>query len=391
MAEIDIDSLRKFGYRTNVPVQNPPNIDETPSSFGNPITNSIYGINMLQTPLPVPMNKDGYGFTFFTRPQLNFQEMNLKNVRRMMNLLTEKELSMERVVRCTLDPRLQWYENMADWGGQGMSAKCRLVDPYSAFIPLLSNHLVAMSASVPDKMVPKYQSPEGQYREVHSMVDGTSNYFGAHTISATFRNSRGDPITKLFDAWVDYQSFVFEGLLVPYFDIMLGGLIDYNTRAYRVTVDPTKRYITGIAAPGAMFPLSVPKGQQYDYNIDKPYNDANNQMVIQFEANGAMWDDDILIWAFNSVVSAFNQDMLTAQTRAANMKLVPYEIAGFFNCRAYPRIDASTRRLEWWVPNTYFAVVESQTSEIIEHLLDRTSGTERSEIRSEARSQGIII
>lgn len=392
MATIDFESLRKFGSRSTLPVgQAGASLERAPSIYGQPITDSVYGINFLQTPLPVPMNKDHYGITFFTRPQLNLQAPNIAKVRRMQNLLTTEELSFNRVVRCYLDPRLQFYSNTVDAAGLPMGVDCALVDPYNPFIPLLSNHLISMSGVVPDKVLPVYRSPEGQYREVHSMADGTSSYFGAHTISATFRNSRGDPITKLFDPWVDYPGFNFEGILTPYLDLMLGGVMDYNTRIYRVTLDPSKRYVTGISAPGAAFPLSTPKSQQYDYNIDKPYNDANNQITIQFEANGAMWDDDILFWSFNEVVGAFNPNMRTPQKRRENMVLVPHEIASFFNCRAYPRLDARTRRMEWWVSKEYYAYIQRQSDELIESLIDKTTGTTRQEMRSEAASQGQIV
>ncbi len=46
-------------------------------SEGNEMTKNVYGINHRQTPLAIPQNKDHYGLTFFTRPQLNFRAANL--------------------------------------------------------------------------------------------------------------------------------------------------------------------------------------------------------------------------------------------------------------------------------------------------------------------------
>lgn len=372
---VDLSTLRSMGYRTNLPAQGEP-VEQVPSSFGQPVTNSFFGINYMQTPLPVPMNKDHYGLTFFTRPQLNLQTKNMMRIREMFPLITTDELSVFRAIRCMLDPRLQLYSNEQDVGGEHMGVDCRLIDPLNPFMPLLTNHLVSLSG-FPDKVAPVYRSPEGQYREVHSMVDGTSKNYSAYNISATFRNSRGDPVTKLFDAWITYATAVFEGLCVPYVDYLLGGLIDYNTRIYRVTLDPSKRYVSGIAACGAAFPLSSPKGQQYDYNIDKPYNDANNQITIQFEANGAIWDDDILVWQFNALVGGFHPLMRTRAQREANMVLVPAELANAFNCRAYPRIDPHTRMLEWWVSKEYYSSVERETEAAVEEALDRVSGLPR--------------
>lgn len=375
MSDIDFELLRGMGFRSNMPASGE-STDKVPSSFGQPVTNSFFGINYMQTPLPVPMNKDHYGLTFFTRPQLNLQTKNLLRLREMIPLLTTDELSVFRAIRCMLDPRLQLYANEQDAEGQSMGIDCKLIDPYSPFMPLLTNHLVSLSG-FPDKIVPVYRSNEGQYREVHSMVDGSSRNYTAYNISATFRNSRGDPITKLFDSWITYMTSVFEGNCVPYIDYLLGGLIDYNTRIYRITLDPSKMYVSGIAATGASFPLSAPKGQQYDYNIDKPYNDANNQITIQFEANGAIWDDDILLWSFNALVGGFHPHMRTKVMRDKNMVLVPYHLASYFNCRAYPRIDPHTRRLEWWVSKEYYNSIEEQANQSIEMVLDRASGLER--------------
>lgn len=372
MADIDIKTLRSLGFRSNLPASGE-EVGKVPSSFGQPVTNSFFGINFMQTPLPVPMNKDHYGLTFFTRPQLNLQSGNIRRIRELSPLLTETELSVFRAVRCMLDPRLQLYTEAQDVTGDAMGMQCRLIDPLNPFMPLLTNHLVSLSG-FPDRTAPIYRSPEGQYREVHSMVDGTSKNYSAYNISATFRNSRGDPITKLFDAWITYTTNAFEGTLIPYMDYLLAGAIDYNTRIYRLTLDPSKRYVTGIAACGAAFPLSTPKSQQYDYNMDKPYNDANNQITIQFEANGAIWDDDILIWSFNHLVGGFHPNMRRADNRERQMVLVPYDLASYFNCRAYPRINPDTRMLEWWVTKEYYNSIEENARASIEALLDRTTG-----------------
>lgn len=375
MADIDIPTLRSMGYSSNIPAVQSESPGNVPSSFGQPVTNSFFGINYMQTPLPVPMNKDHYGLTFFTRPQLNLQSGNLTRIREMFPLLTTDELSVFRAVRCMLDPRLQQYSSTVDVTNESMGLDCRLIDPYNPFMPLLTNHLVSLSG-FPDKVAPVYRSPAGQYQEVHSMVDGTSRNYTAYNISATFRNSRNDPITKLYDTWVTYMTNAFEGTLVPYMDYLLGGLIDYNTRIYRLTLDPSKRYVSGIAACGAAFPMSVPKGQQYDYNIDKPYNDANNQITINFEANGAIWDDDVLLWSFNALVGGFHPMMRTPAARQS-MRKVPYHLASHFNCRAYPRIDPSTRELEWWVGQEYYDSIEKLATESLEDLLDRSSGLQR--------------
>ena len=51
-------------------------------SVDKAIGNNLFGINHRQIPGLVPSNKDIYGFTFFTRPQLNLQTDNIRNERR---------------------------------------------------------------------------------------------------------------------------------------------------------------------------------------------------------------------------------------------------------------------------------------------------------------------
>ena len=277
-------------------------------------------------------------------------------------------MNVLRAVRCYLDPRLQAFSlPEVDVTGAAMSLKCPLVDPLNPFISLLTNHIDSLSG-MPDVLLPTYNSPEGQYREVHSMVDGTAVNYSAYNITATFRNSRGDPITKLFDYWSHYIGHVFEGLLAPYGDMMLGNLLDYNTRIYRLILDPSKSTVVSIGACGAAFPINVPRGSQFDFNNEKPYNDANAKVQIQFQANGAMYDDEILIWSFNKVVECFNPSMHRSK-REGMMKPIPRELMEVFNCRAYPYIDPTTRKLLWYVTNEYYEQITAE-SETVRDALD---------------------
>jgi hypothetical protein len=44
MAILDIEGLRKFGYRSLLPLGDAPSLpDSSPSSYGQPITDSVYG------------------------------------------------------------------------------------------------------------------------------------------------------------------------------------------------------------------------------------------------------------------------------------------------------------------------------------------------------------
>lgn len=308
-------------------------------SINNAITNNIYGINHRQSPGAIPMNRDQYGLTFFTRPQLNMRYENIINSRLLLPLLTDEVFSYHRIIRCLLDPRL-----MANYPDDPPLV-CPLVDNKLPFIAILTNHLNTINGWQ-DILVPNFSAAEGAYKEGYSFVDGTTNNYASYDITATFRNSRGDPITSLFYYWGHYMSAVYEGKILPYPDYIISNTIDYNTRIYRLVLDQNKRYVQKIAATGASHPIAIPIGSSFDYSNEKPYNDANHDIAIPFRCLGAIYNDDILFYTFNKTVSIFNPSMVTKK----GLTKVDPEHLDIFNNRGYPWIDVDTYELQWWVP-----------------------------------------
>lgn len=319
-------------------------------SIATAYQNNIYGINHRQTPLAVPMNRDNYGYTFFTRPQLNFSTPNLRIIRQMIPLLTTRETSALRAIRCLLDPRL----GRADVNtGQGI-VTCPAVDNLNPFIPILSNHLISLNGW-PDQKLDTWTSKEGVYRDSYSMVDGAIEDYSTYDIQGSWRNSQGDIITALFRYWEYYMSKVFEGVMVPYGDYVISNVLDYNTRIYRLVMDPTKRIVQKISACGAAFPTSAPIGAPSDAANDKPYNDSNETISVQFRATGYIWNDPYLIHAFNRTVSIFNPAMFAdEEKRSRTMVKIPVEYLEIFNNRGIPYIDVATNELQWWLPKQDF-------------------------------------
>jgi hypothetical protein len=324
--------------------------------------NNLFGINHQQTPGAVPANKDTFGLTFFTRPQLNLQSDNLRNERRFYSLLTNQPLSMQRYIRCMLDPRAQL-------GHQPKSSNnvealyppipCPLVDSSQAFIPVLTNNLLTLSGW-PDVVAPVFESESGMYKESYAQVDGLSRNYESFDLDASFRNTRGDPILYMFYIWLQYMSDVFEGKLVPYMDYLVENVIDYNTRIYRLVLDVNKQKVKKIAATGASFPVSVPTGSFFDFNSETPYSDQNKDITIRFRCMGADYLDDILIKEFNDTVKIFNPSMFN-RYRDQEMVRVSQKTLPLFNNRGYPRIDETTYDLEWWVSKDMYASVITGT------------------------------
>ncbi|MNU19706.1 hypothetical protein D3C71_79390 [compost metagenome] len=317
---------------------------------------NFYGLNHRQQPAQIPINKDVYGLTFFTRPQLNLTTGNLRAERLLTPLANTDPNSIQRIIRCLLDHRLE-----AQYG-----INSPFVDPQQAFIPILTNSLLSMSGW-PDVVVPYATSPQGVYKEEHIRVDGLAKNYSAYDITANFRNLAGDPITALMFYWAHYSSLVMEGVLNPYPDMIINNEMDYTTRIYRLVLDVTKTKVQKIAACGAAFPTNAPMAQAFDFEADRPMNQSRDQISIHMQCAIAMYQDDILIEEFNATVGMFNDLMSKrafskAAARGNNgksvtvwtnpyHKQVPMDALAIFNNRGYPRIDPETYELQWWVTN----------------------------------------
>lgn len=301
----------------------------------------FYGINHRQSPTPVPVNKDQYGLTFFTRPQLNLSMQNARADRRFIPLLTNEPASIQRIIRSYLDPRIYLQD-----------LTCPFVDPQQAFIPLLTNHLTNISGWQ-DIVAETFTSKPGAYKEVYTMVDGVSDNYTAYTLNASFRNMTADPITLLFSIWTIYQANVYTGRMMPYPDFITSNELDYNTRIYRLVLDHTKTFVQKIACCGAAFPTSVPMSKAFDFQNDVPLNMSNHDIQISFQCVGTLYNDDIVVHAFNKSVQIFNVKMRDAYI-GSQMSKIPYAALQIFNGRGYPRINPNTYELEWYVGNDEF-------------------------------------
>lgn len=318
-------------------------------SLDKAIGNNVYGIDHMQIPGAVPSNRELQGFTFFVRPQLNLQPDNIRNVRKMTGLLNREPFSIQNLVRCSLDPRLQNKYGIGKHASTPIN--CPLVNNESPFISILTNNITAISGW-PDIVSPVFTSAPGLYNQMHSMVDGVVQNYESFNIDATFRNTRADPIMYMFYIWLYYQSYVFEGRLVPYLDMITENEMDYCTRIFRITLDKQRQKVTKIGSTIA-FPISVPTAGAFDFNTERPYNEQNKDLTIRFQAMGFEAYDDILLKEFNQTVAIFSPNMRDANRESTMVKLAP-EISMLFRYRALPRIDPETSELEWWVPNTLF-------------------------------------
>lgn len=309
---------------------------------------------------PVPLNTEGNGITFFTRPNLNLSYDNLTEDRMLTPLLTENTQTYQRVIRTMLDPV---GAGLSRGSVAGRNITTPLFDEKQAFMPLLTNGLLSLTGW-PDIQMDTYTSKEGVLRETWSMGDGTSKNYQAFDLNASFRNYGGDPITLLFMVWATYIDHIHRGVMTPYLKSVIENRVDYQSRIFRFTLDPSRTRIQKYASTTGVFPTAVPIGSALNFSADNPYARENSEEIaMMFRCHTALYLDPILLYEFNETVQMFNPQMADEQ-RAAYYVKVPYEYLRLFNShhRSYPRVNTQTSELEWWIEReVYTADVAAYT------------------------------
>lgn len=273
-----------------------------------------------------------------------------------MPLLNNLDTSMQRYVRCMLDPRLQTGYTIGKSTIRPIS--CPIVDPFNPFIPILTNNALTASGW-PDQTLPVFSSTPGVVNQTYIQVDGSALNPEAYTIDMSFRNTHGDPILYMLYIWMHYAAAVNNGTFIPYIDFIAGNAIDYNSRIYRLTLDRHKHKVSKICSTGPAIPVSNPTGSFFDLNADKPYNDQTKDITVRFQCAIFEAFDDILFYEFNKTVEQFNPLMRDGQ-RDMMMSKIARAFLPMFNNRGYPRIDPETRELEWWIQTDFYETRLSQ-------------------------------
>jgi len=307
-------------------------------------SNTLRGINQSKVASITPVNKDTQGFVFFTRPMLNLNKWNLVKHRSFRPLLSTNSSSVQRYVRCMLDPSLM--NNHTD------IMTCPLVNNKLVFIPLLSNTLLTMSGW-PDVVAPTYTSKQGLRKEQWAIIDGTTEINQTFDIDCTFRNIADEPISMLFSTWLNYASYVFDGQMRPYPGFEARNEIDYTTRIYRLIMDRDERFVKKIACTIASFPLNDPTGKFFDYDRQKTYTSQTAEINIRFKCMGAIYNDDIIVQWFNKVSSYANSalgDIIDSGfVNSSTYEKIPRALLTKLKFEGYPLINTKTYELEWWL------------------------------------------
>ena len=302
------------------------------------MTNMFRGINHRQNPGLIAINRDTYGLTLFTRPTLNLSTGNLKNNRNMIKLLNPDQNSYARAIRVCFDYELQ---------SKGITTD--LFDNQSAFITILTNTLTSMSGW-PDMSLPIHTSKSGLFKEEWAIPDGHVRIDYTFDLTCNFQNLEGDPINFMLQTWIEYMSATFMANMAPYPKYSINNRFDAFTGIYRLVLDETKTKIQKIARTGlGAFPINTRSGSSFDFDLDKPLNQSNDEVSYSFKAIGACYNDEILYREFNLTNFFFN-DLLVDKVRDIYYAKVPLQYIQYFNWKGYPLINEKTIELEWWVP-----------------------------------------
>lgn len=328
-------------------------------------TRAFRGINHFNTGAALPANYDLHGYTFFTRPRMKLTDQNLLLDRTLLLLANEDPLTIPRAVRAYLDPIGSGSPvgfTVPDSSLPKNKYTCPLVDPLFPFISILSNSLTSLTGW-PDISVDTYTEQQGIQREQWSMYDGIAKYYGAFDLNATYINMRGDPLGLLFHEWVTYGTMAkYDENLIPWIDSILDREKDYESRIYRLIMDPTKTYVQKIACTGASFPTASNTGASFDYDANKPVNQKQDTISMSWKCQGAMYYDPYTAVAFNITVVDFNPNMFPPN-RARLYTKIPVFYRKHFKDEGYPWINLATSELEWYVPNERFKEVMESVSQ----------------------------
>ena len=323
-------------------------------------TRAFYGINHYNTQPALPANYDLHGYTFFTRPRMRLSDANCIRDHVLMYMLNKEPLSIPRAIRAYLDPLASGGNNLKI-GAKSESrhtATSPLVDPMNPFISILSNSLQSLTGW-PDINVDTFTSHSGIQKEQWATYDGIARYHGTFDLNATFTNMRGDPLGLMFMVWATYGTRIaWDELMLPYIDSILDHEKDFETRIYRLIMDPTKRFVQKIACTGASFPTNANTGASFDYDANKPVNQKQATHSMSFKCQGARYYDLRIAVDFNTVVYDYNNDM--HPTRRRNMtQILPHQ-RRYFRDLGYPWIDLHTGELQWFIQtNRYNQIMGS--------------------------------
>lgn len=306
------------------------------------IVDTLYGNNILGTAPVAPNISEHQGLVFITRPLLNLSYHNIRNAPSFTHMLGDNTKSNARYVQAMLDP-------LGDH-------TCPFVDPLNPFMPLLGNTLISLSGWQ-EPILNNWTSAPDRLQGQITLGDSSTAVHGSYPLSATFRNIRGNPLTYLFHIWVNYIGLVKEGKLDPYPEFMAYNTVDYQSRFYRLILDPSRRFVEELTANFVCHPNADRAAVRADFNDSGPHLKESDTYSQTFQSTGAAYFDPRMMYDFNETSAMFNPTLADANLRKTHMRRLWPQEYSVLSYRAYPLINTVTAELEWWISKEVHALI----------------------------------
>lgn len=339
------------------------------------LTNNISGYNHRMAPTVLPKNRLRGGYVFFTRPDMNLSRQNIETSRRFQEMANQPINSAEKAILSILDYRCPY--TIGDYPSSmevlGISNLPGVVfDNRQAFIPILTNNIISLTG-FPDSTLDVRTSEQGLRREQYSIADSHYGVNNSFTLNGSFKNLDGDIIGRMLISWLEAISNYYDGSWWPRMRNVVQREVNYQTRIYRLVMDPTNRYVVKIGVGRKAFPLNDNLGALMNMEDKNAMVTAGDEINVQFQCDGADYLDPILYSEFNQTVQMFNPDMLDTPNNVGefvprgSLRKIPVDILDAFNYQGYPRIDLETKELQWYV-----------YEEDYQHILDEATYVQQS-------------
>lgn len=285
-----------------------------------------FGINAM---LP---NHEVVGFTFITRPKLNFSTTSLRQDRILMMLDTPDPGTLQFAMRCYLDT---YYSSRSDV--LQVAAKCPFFNSQSPFLIPLSNNLLSVSGW-PDPVIETETTDGGFFSEDMTMAKGSDRLNKTYDITLTFRDIQGGFIISMLWMWIHYIELVVRGDTTAYPEDIAARRINYTCSIYRFVMDPSRQFITKWSKATGCFPRSVPIGNIFNFGERENFIKSAEQYSVPFTVNKVEIMDPIIFRDFNTIVKRYypfagNPTSVIAGMQAQdNFMGIPYiDTLGGFN------------------------------------------------------------
>lgn len=292
------------------------------SGYGDPhfmIANVFRNVDRYEKSMAMK-NMEFAGYTFITRPRLNFSDLNIAGDRRFYAMRDTDASSVALATRCLLDTR---YNKTHD---------SPLVDARNPFAVILGNSLVGISG-YNDPFITTESTDGGYFQEDQTYAIGGDRMSRTYDLTLTFRDYVGGPVSYIFDMWYQYIMNLQDGSMIQYADAIDSNRMDYTVSIYRFILDRTRKIITRWSKATGCFPVNAPTGVPFNKNQGESYVTANDNFGITFKANRIEYNDPIIVHEFNMLVRRY-ANMKVGQSIQAYAKVAQNNFAGIPYIRA---------------------------------------------------------